>query len=295
MTESIKCPAISIGMPVYNGEKNLPRILNSLSEQTYKDIELIISDNASTDATEKICREYASRDNRIRYIRQPENLGAVANFQYVLNEARGEYFMWAAADDIRSPDFLELNHSFLELHPDYVASTCPVKFEGQKFNTVRMGDASLTEGLADRVEKYLHSWHANGRFYSLMRTSLLKPCPYVGEDFFGSDWAVVLYVITQGKTYRHQDGCVELGRQGFSNSGKIFEHYRKSWIHWILPFYELNGVVLKISESFPILYKIKILKHMLILNREALFALIKTESRRKLKGIYLYFFRRQSQ
>lgn len=290
----MKCPVISIGMPVYNGEKDLHRVFDSLSQQTYKDIELIVSDNASTDATEQICREYASRDNRIRYIRQPENLGAVGNFRYVLNEACGEYFMWAASDDVRSPDFLELNHSFLEKNPDYVASTCPVKFEGQKFNAVRMGDSSLTDGLADRIEKYLRSWHANGRFYSLMRTRLLRPCPYVGKDFFGSDWAVVLYIITQGKTHRHEVGYVALGREGFSNSGRIFEHYRKSWIHWILPFYELNGVVLKISKRLPVLYQAKILKHMLVLNRAAFSAQIKTESRRKLKGIYFYFFRRQS-
>lgn len=92
-------PVVSIGMPVYNGERFIREALDSLLAQTFTDFELIISDNASTDATESICRNYAERDSRIRYIQQRENFGALPNFQFVLNEARGEYFMWAACDD----------------------------------------------------------------------------------------------------------------------------------------------------------------------------------------------------
>ena len=92
-------PQVSIGMPVYNGEPFIREALDSLLAQTFTDFELIISDNGSTDATEAICREYAEKDMRIRYMRQRENRGAVTNFWFVLNEALGEYFMWAAADD----------------------------------------------------------------------------------------------------------------------------------------------------------------------------------------------------
>jgi hypothetical protein len=194
--------------------------------------------------------------------------------------------MWAAADDVRSPDFLELNYSFLEKNPGYVASTSPVKFEGGRFNPIKMGDASLNGNIADRIENFFQFWHANGRFYSLMRASSLKACPYVMEkNFFGSDWAVMLYVITQGKTNRHCDGCVVLGREGFSNSGKIFEHYRTLWIHWVLPFFELNGVVLKISKKFPIHYKMKIIKSLVVLSILALYVSTKIEAKKKLKII----------
>ena len=92
-------PIVSIGMPVYDGERFIEDALDSLLAQTFTDFELIISDNASTDATESICCNYAKRDSRIRYIRQIENLGALRNFQFVLNEANGDYFMWAASDD----------------------------------------------------------------------------------------------------------------------------------------------------------------------------------------------------
>jgi glycosyltransferase involved in cell wall biosynthesis len=94
-------------MPVYNGEKFIREALDSLLAQTFTDFELIISDNASTDHTEAIYREYAARDPRVRYVRQGENRGAIANFQFVLDEAVGEYFMWAAADDVWDVRWIE--------------------------------------------------------------------------------------------------------------------------------------------------------------------------------------------
>lgn len=92
-------PSLSIGMPVYNGQRFLKEALDSLLVQSFIDFELIISDNASTDSTELICRDYQKKDSRIKYVRQPENLGALKNFQFVLDAAVGEYFMWAACDD----------------------------------------------------------------------------------------------------------------------------------------------------------------------------------------------------
>jgi glycosyltransferase involved in cell wall biosynthesis len=102
-----KSYAISIGMPVFNGAKFISYAIESLLAQTISDFELIISDNASTDSTEKICRHYAENDSRIRYIRQPINLGAIENFQIVLNESTSPYFMWAAADDIWDSKWIE--------------------------------------------------------------------------------------------------------------------------------------------------------------------------------------------
>lgn len=99
-------PAVTIGMPVYNGGKYVREALDSLLGQTYTDFEVVISDNASTDETEAICRQYAAKDSRIRYVRQAVNLGAAANFTFVLDEARGGHFMWAAADDAWDPDWV---------------------------------------------------------------------------------------------------------------------------------------------------------------------------------------------
>ena len=92
-------PKVSIGMPVYNGEKYIREAIDSLLAQTFSDFELIISDNYSGDKTKQICEEYAIKDSRIRYIQQSKNIGANANFEFVLQEAMADYFLWAACDD----------------------------------------------------------------------------------------------------------------------------------------------------------------------------------------------------
>ena len=107
-------PQISIGLPVYNAELFIHKKIKSLLEQTFTDFELIISDNGSTDSTSLICEEYAKKDKRIKYIKQEKNMGAVWNYNLVLKEAKCDYFLWVAADDILSPKFIEKNINILE-------------------------------------------------------------------------------------------------------------------------------------------------------------------------------------
>jgi len=101
-------PLISIGLPVFNGEKYLEESIVALLNQTMSDFEIIISDNASTDETELICRKYVSQDKRVRYYRQDVNIGPANNFLFVLMAASGKYFMWAAADDKWSKEWLSV-------------------------------------------------------------------------------------------------------------------------------------------------------------------------------------------
>ena len=96
----------SIGVPVFNGERYLEDALYSILAQTYSNFEVIISDNASTDRTQEICRDYQVQDHRIRYVRNEKNLGAARNFNRVFQLSSGEYFKWAAHDDLMDPDFL---------------------------------------------------------------------------------------------------------------------------------------------------------------------------------------------
>ena len=110
-------PRVSIGLPVHNGENYLAEALDSILNQTFTDFELIISDNCSTDGTSAICQGYAARDARIRYERRSANLGAVGNFNYVFEVARGEYFKWAAHDDVCEPRFLEACVDILDANP----------------------------------------------------------------------------------------------------------------------------------------------------------------------------------
>lgn len=99
-------PSVSIGLPVYNGEVFIRDALDSLLAQEYDDFEILISDDASNDKTQEICEDYALRYPRIHYVRQPLNIGAAKNFEYVLKNSRGKYFMWAAHDDMWAPTWL---------------------------------------------------------------------------------------------------------------------------------------------------------------------------------------------
>jgi glycosyltransferase involved in cell wall biosynthesis len=118
-------PKISIGMPVYNGENYLRLALDSILRQDCGDFELIISDNASTDTTQDICREYVAKDPRIRYYRNETNVGASANFNGLVKLARGEYFKWAAHDDVHLPGFLGRCIEAIERAPARVVLVTP--------------------------------------------------------------------------------------------------------------------------------------------------------------------------
>jgi glycosyltransferase involved in cell wall biosynthesis len=113
-------PMVTVGMPVYNGESTLREAIESFLSQTLEDIELIISDNASTDGTAAICEEYAARDPRVRYIRNSKNIGGADNYNAIFRMARGKFFNWAPCDDVVLPRFLETCVEALEANPKAV-------------------------------------------------------------------------------------------------------------------------------------------------------------------------------
>ncbi len=117
---SVTVPRVSIGMPVYNGQRWLEETLQSLRGQTLSDFELIISDNASTDGTRAICERHAAEDRRIRYYRNAHNIGANRNYMAVLALARAKYFKWASASDLCDPRLIERCVAALEAEPDAV-------------------------------------------------------------------------------------------------------------------------------------------------------------------------------
>ena len=110
-------PKVSIGMPVYNAEAFLAETLDSILSQTFGDLELVISDNASTDSTPEICRAYARKDPRIRYEPNGTNIGIIANFNRAFRLSGADYFKWHAHDDLLDPEYLERCVELLENDP----------------------------------------------------------------------------------------------------------------------------------------------------------------------------------
>ena len=118
-------PRISVGLPVYNGEKYLGQAVNSLLNQDFEDFEIIISDNASTDGTAEMCRTYASKDKRIRYYRTESNIGSAPNYRRVFELARGDFFKWCSHDDTCLPRFLSQCLKVFESAPPSVMLVYP--------------------------------------------------------------------------------------------------------------------------------------------------------------------------
>lgn len=141
-------PVVSIGLPTHNGSRHLREALESLLAQDYDDFEILISDNASTDATPDIAGEFAQRDPRVRVIRQRTNLGPTANFTFVLRETGGRYFMWAADDDRWHSAYVSSCVAALERSPEAVMATTLVQFI----------EADTDEPLVSRPPHPLHLW-----------------------------------------------------------------------------------------------------------------------------------------
>ena len=128
VVDNYNMPVLTIGIPVYNAETTLSRTIDSLLKQTFQNFVLIISDNASTDSTQKICMDFTKIDSRIKYIRQENNLGLLQNWNYLVKNATTKYFMWAASDDIWKSDFIKKNLEILETNENVVGSISKVGF-----------------------------------------------------------------------------------------------------------------------------------------------------------------------
>lgn len=116
-------PTVTVGLPVYNGERFIAESIDSVLAQDYGNLELIVSDNASTDGTPEICQAYAARDARVRYYRNATNVGIAANFNRLFALGEGEYFKWHAADDLLGPGYLKLCVEVLDTDPSAVLVT----------------------------------------------------------------------------------------------------------------------------------------------------------------------------
>lgn len=172
-------PLVSVGIPCYNRSEGLRRTLECITGQTYKNLEIIVSDNCSPNPdVEKVGREFADKDKRVCYVKQSENLGAWRNFQFVLDKASGEYFMWAADDDIWKSYFIEKCLSgFQNSDKKYVAVTMEAQYfsENGLFEYFEEGIPFYefySENIKDRIE-YILKYNYGNLIYSLFKRDAL--------------------------------------------------------------------------------------------------------------------------
>ena len=206
-----RVPRLSIGLPVYNGEDYLTESLDALLGQTYEDFELIISDNASTDGTSDICQRYARQDSRVRYVRQPRNIGLARNHDFVFQQSCGELFKWAAADDLYGQHLLERCVDALDEYPDVVlahaweaaidaSGTVIQSFEyplatdsaeaPERFRSILFGSSGLFESKAPDVRGFVR----------VDNQGILRAC-----DEYGVIRTDVMRRIAPHASYHHSD------------------------------------------------------------------------------------------
>jgi len=182
-------PRVSVGMPVYNGERFLRPAIESVLTQTYGDFELIISDNASTDATPDICRVYAARDPRIRYVRNATNVGAARNFNRVFQLSTGEYYKLANADDVCAPTLVERCVAVLDTHPGAVLCYARTTLIDESGAVMSEYDDGLDLRAASGVQRFraaMDRIRLVNVFQGLLRSSILRKTRLMGS-YHGSD------------------------------------------------------------------------------------------------------------
>lgn len=257
-------PLVTIGLPVFNGAATLAAALETLVRQDYPNLQIIISDNASTDGTLAICEEFAARDSRIHIIRKLSNEGPVENFRTVLNAAKSEYFMWAAADDYWHPQFISRLLPLLRSDPRIGVAMCAVERcypDGSHFDMIRFSGSRNPNGMGHLklVNIIMSGAKFNLFIYGLFRTNLLQRAMQQFPDVLGGDRQFICQIalacrfayvdeVLHTRTHHpnHEDDYrAILGNKGtlrrqllsFANmllNSRVIPWWRKGMIPWIL-------------------------------------------------------------
>jgi glycosyltransferase involved in cell wall biosynthesis len=212
MERSVTNPRVTIGLPVYNGERHLEEALKAILAQDMPDFDLVVSDNASTDATPRILAAFAASEPRMRVIRQPENIGASRNFAAVLDEARSPYFLWAGHDDIYAPSYLRRTMAALEATSSAVLAVSQIRFidgEGKDHPDWKDFPNLHTAGL-DRVERLRQLFVRTGWYaiYGLARPEHLRGAG-MERSVFGQDVHAIMRLLLLGDIVRVDEPLFE--------------------------------------------------------------------------------------
>ena len=242
-------PLVTVGIPVFNGDKFIKRRLDSILNQTYDNFEIIISDNASTDDTSKICQNIINDEENIHYHLQKKNIGYVSNFNYLIKNASGKYFVMAGVDDLWEPTFLEKNVKILEVNENIVGSIGAVKMFGHSENLPKTSKLILKlkkiirKQNVDVIEKHVMSSKGDfnkkvdrylrfnqGSFcYGLFRTNLLQKNIIPGPLGFW-DLVFILNILKFGDLHVIDEVLFHKFAKGLSGTSGIIDEYKRNEI-----------------------------------------------------------------
>jgi glycosyltransferase involved in cell wall biosynthesis len=208
---------VTIGVPVYNGSSSLRVALESLRNQKYDNIEILISDNCSTDATPDICQEFVALDKRFCWYRQAVNVGPTENYKFVLAKATGDFFMWLAHDDWIETNYVEtcLNDliespqiAFVAGKAEFFSKTSPIPY--------RLSYSYIQKRSVERILGYFWTVTHNSIFYGLFRTASLKRIKLA--NLYGNDWIIIGSMLSAGYGVIDRNTVIHRKAGGISRS-----------------------------------------------------------------------------
>lgn len=270
-------PIISVCVPVFNGEKSISRNIKSLINQEFKNFEILISNNKSTDKTLKICKNFKQKDNRIKIFNQKKKLLVFQNFKFLIKKSRGAYVMWLASHHKISKNFLGENYKVLKKNKNFVASMGLDYFEKYK-NFKDKKRFSFTGDVYQNLKVFFDNcWRTHGLFYSLIRKDVvLKIVPSL-KHYLASDWIFMIHLIFQGKISRTLNSSLLLGDEGNSSQKKKPNYISKKFKSFF-PLYFFNKYFLKLmnkNSKFTIIQKLNLQFILLTLHLRYLISIYK--------------------
>jgi glycosyltransferase involved in cell wall biosynthesis len=196
-------PVVAIGLPVYNGQRFLSTAIDALLAQSYRDFVLIISDNASTDRTSEICHEYVQKDSRVRYSRNPRNIGLSGNFNHVFGLSSSKYFKWATSDDYVDQNMLADAVAVLDADPSIALCYPKTKLVDESGEVTEVYEDRLSLMQDDPAERFLTLLHVirlSHQHQGLFRSDVIRRTAMLG-DHVGSDINFLAELTFYGKFF----------------------------------------------------------------------------------------------
>jgi len=274
MKENI--PLVSIGLPVYNSAEYLNEVIDSLLNQSFRNFELIISDDASKDETANICKSYVQKDDRICFIAQKSNLGMVNNQNFVLNQSKGKYFMWAAHDDFYHKDYIQILVNELENDHKLVTAFCPVAYfttNPEQVARVCRWNYSYKWSFVRIISLCLH--FNDAMFYGIHRRSIItKTCVPIwwGKNSLtpaNSNYPVVFYLLASGgyklvgdiplfyKREKEETYLLSPKNRGISPYWYLFSRKLNLFVYSLKYIYSAStSIILPLSLAVPLFLRI---------------------------------------
>ncbi len=270
MSEQGRRPRVSVGMPVYNREKYVAAAIEAHLNQSYADFELVITDNASTDRSEDICRAYAAKDPRVKFYRNPGNLGAAGNYRRCFELSVGEYFRWTPSDDLVSSNLLERAVQVLDSDPSIMVAYGRTKLIDDQGNVTADFDERLhimDERPSDRWMAVMRRIRLGNLHYGLTRAAKFRRTGLL-RNYSGGDFPLIAEMALYGKFFEipdaffyrrmHEEASSALRStkevMAFYDPGKRGKFFAREWTHLGAHFLSATRAPIPIGEKLR-LYK----------------------------------------